>query len=345
MRVEWIVVANDAAGRDVTRKGGQERGASCDRIWPSTRRGRRTVSLTLRESQAVNELASHLYSFLPGTAHPYANQAISFAGVARDLRLGRYWTGGSKLPAISQLLEATLDRERGRFCDLVLEAVRRGMQYRMNRGAPITREEIDALNELVAGVGFKIPELHDPEFLKSLPREPGPEEPVQTAAGAPLGQLRERFREVMALTAEPRGHAFEGFLNELFAAFDLAPRAPFRLTGEQIDGSFQFQGETYLLEATWQGKRVGEEELNAFSGKVGGKAEWSRGLHVSYSGYTKQGLEGFARGKQTNIVCMDGLDVNEILDRSLDLHDVVERKVRRAAETNEAYVPVRELFP
>lgn len=303
------------------------------------------MPLTLRESQAVNELASHLYSFLPGAAHRYANQAISFAGVARDLHLGRYWTGGSKLPAISQLLEATLDRERGRFCDLVLEAVRRGIQYRMNKRAPITRGEIDALNELVAEVGFKIPELHDPEFLKGLLREPRPEETAETVAAAPPDEVRQRFGEVMALAPARRGYAFEGFLNHLFAAFDLAPRSPFRLVGEQIDGSFQFEGETYLLEGTWQDKRVGEEELNAFSGKVRGKAKWSRGLHVSYSGYTKDGLEGFARGKQTNIICMDGLDINEILDRGLDLRDVLERKVRRAAETNEAYVPVRELFP
>jgi hypothetical protein len=301
--------------------------------------------LTLKESQAVNELASHLYSFLPGTAHPYANQAISFAGVARDLRLAGYWTGGSKLPAISQLLEATLDRERGRFCDVVLEAVRRGMQYRMNKGAPITREEIKALNELVAEVGFKIPELHDSEFLKSLPHEPGAEEPGEPAAAASVDELRQSLRAVMALDPVQRGSAFEGFLNSLFSAFDLAPKKPFRPVGEQIDGSFQFQGETYLLEGTWRDKRVGEEELNAFSGKVRGKAEWSRGLHASYSGYTKDGLEGFARGKQTNIVCMDGLDIHDMLERGLNLRDVLERKVRRAAETNEAYVPVRQLFP
>ena len=303
------------------------------------------MSLTLKESQAIGELASHLYSFLPGAAHPYANQAISFAGVARDLRLGGYWVGGSKLPAISQLLEATLDRERGRFCDLVLEAVRRGMQYRMNKGAPITREEIDVLNGLVAEVGFKIPELHDAEFLKTLPREPGAEEPAETVAAASLDEHRRCFREVMALDPARRGYAFQEFLNDLFAAFDLAPRPPFRLIGEQIDGSFQFQAETYLLEGTWRDKRVGEEEMNAFSGKVERKAKWSRGLHVSYSGYTKEGLEGFARGKETHIVCMDGLDLHEILDRGLDLRDVLERKVRRAAETNEAYVPVRELFP
>ena len=34
------------------------------------------------------------------------------------------------------------------------------------------------------------------------------------------------------------------------------PRGSFRLIGEQIDGSFHLEGETYLLEAKWQGVRA-----------------------------------------------------------------------------------------
>jgi hypothetical protein len=48
---------------------------------------------------------------------------------------------------------------------------------------------------------------------------------------------------------------FEGFLNELFAGFGLAPRGAFRLVGEQIDGSFRLHGQTYLVEAKWHDRR------------------------------------------------------------------------------------------
>jgi hypothetical protein len=44
------------------------------------------------------------------------------------------------------------------------------------------------------------------------------------------------------LEPTPRGFAFEKFLTEAFAIFGLAPRGSFRLTGEQIDGSFQLEG-------------------------------------------------------------------------------------------------------
>ena len=90
---------------------------------------------------------------------------------------------------------------------------------------------------------------------------------------------------------------------------------------------------------------MGQEELLGFAGKVVGKARWSRGLHISYSGYTPEGLEAFARGKPTTIICMDGLDLHDVLYRGIALPALVERKARRAAETNEAFVPARDLFP
>ena len=60
--------------------------------------------LTLAQTQAISELAQYIYDFLPATPHPFANQNISFKAIALSLNLGKYWTGGSKLPAISQML-------------------------------------------------------------------------------------------------------------------------------------------------------------------------------------------------------------------------------------------------
>ena len=301
------------------------------------------MALSLAQSQTVNELADQLYGFLPGNPHPFADSAISFAGVAGELGLGRYWSAGSKLPAITALLIGTLEHLEEHFCDLVLEVVKRGMRYRMNKGEPITYEEISQLNDLIAEVEFKIPELHALDFLRSLPKKAAVEN--EEVGVAEVETLRQQFDEVRKLDPQARGYAFERFLNGLFQTFDMAPKKAFRLLVEQIDGSYQFQNETYLLEATWQNRRVGEEELNAFSGKVGGKAEWSRGLFVSYSGFSEDGLEAFARGKRTRIVCMSGLDLNDLLSSALPLNEVLDRKVRRAAETNETHVPVRELFP
>lgn len=127
------------------------------------------MALKLSETQAVAEMASLLYSFLPGQPHPYADQAMSFAGVAARQGLGDFWQGGSKEPVIARLLETTLDRRRDRFCALMIGIVQEGIKYRAKKGAPITREDIEALNHLVVRVGFKVPELWDNQFLASLP--------------------------------------------------------------------------------------------------------------------------------------------------------------------------------
>ena len=52
---------------------------------------------------------------------------------------------------------------------------------------------------------------------------------------------------------------------------------------------------------------------------------------------------GFSRGRQTNLICADGLDLYEVLSRQASLIQVLEAKERRAAETNLAFVAVRDL--
>jgi hypothetical protein len=124
--------------------------------------------------------------------------------------------------------------------------------------------------------------LRNPKFLDGLPSI-NKAAAVATLSEAKRTAFLAQLQTLNALAPQPRGYAFEEFLKDLFSDSNLAPRSAFRLVGEQIDGSFALQGETYLLEATWRSKCVGEEELMSFSGKVSGKAAWSRGLHLSYA--------------------------------------------------------------
>lgn len=148
--------------------------------------------------------------------------------------------------------------------------------------------------------------------------------------------------ELADLAPQSRGFAFERFLKDLFDAYGLSARSSFRLVGEQIDGSFVLNNETYLLEAKWQNAPTGAADLHTFEGKLSQKASWSRGLFLSNSGFSQDGLEAFGKGKR--IVCMDGFDLSEMLRRKLSVVDVLEAKVRRAAETGKPFIPVRELF-
>jgi hypothetical protein len=174
----------------------------------------------------------------------------------------------------------------------------------------------------------------------------GVAKPPQPPVPPPDQQHRLRLQDALTalaqLQAQPRGYAFEKFLSSLFQMHGLHPREPFRNRGEQIDGSFIADGNTYLLEAKWQSEKVGVADLHSFEGKLGEKAIWARGLFVSYMGFSDDGLHAFGRGKRT--LCMDGYDLFEMLNRNLTLGAVLDAKARRAAETGSPFVRVRDLF-
>lgn len=157
-----------------------------------------------------------------------------------------------------------------------------------------------------------------------------------------IAELLGEFQSIMQLDPQPRGYAFEAFLKAVFDAWGMQARRGWRNTGEQIDGSFLLGGEVYLVEAKWQATPSNAAALHAFQGKLEAGAEWTRGLFVSYSGFTPEALPAFVSRR---VILMDGLDLYEALSRQLCMRTVVAEKVRRFSETRRPYVLVRELFP
>lgn len=156
-------------------------------------------------------------------------------------------------------------------------------------------------------------------------------------------RLAERLdEEVGSLPAQQRGYAFERFLDAIFATYGLSPRKSFRLTGEQIDGSFQLDQITYLVEAKWQELLIGSRELYGFAGVVKSKASWTRGLFVSYTGFSSDGLQAFERGEKS-IICLTGDELHYIFLHDLDLPNVLRLKARHAAETGQVFVRIQDL--
>ncbi|MGS1016148.1 restriction endonuclease [Allosphingosinicella humi] len=155
-------------------------------------------------------------------------------------------------------------------------------------------------------------------------------------------EMKDRLNQLWDMDSHRRGYAFETYLKDLFDAFKLRAKEPFRLVGEQIDGSFQLAHEIYLLEAKWVKEPIGAAELHTFHGKIDQKAAWTRGLFVSFGGFTDVGLQAFGRGKK--VICMDGKDIYDALDRSLPIDTLLERKVRHAAETGEPFSSTNVLF-
>lgn len=301
------------------------------------------MRLSVTEGLTVSLIAKHLYDFLPASG----NNATSFPLAAAEAGVVDGWPliKPSKLPGVVQLLTWTLENRRDRFGALMMAIVKQSISYRLNKPNPLTRTEVERLNHLLGGLRIKIPELHDEALLRAL-SESSYSTPAQEDISTKIDEttyrgLIQSLLDLSKLAPQPRGYAFEKFLLELFDAFKLAPRGSFKLRGEQLDGTFVLHHETYLLEAKWQNERTGSGELRSFAGKVSDKATWSRGLFISNSGFTQEGLESFGRGKP--LILMDGLDLYETLERRLSLVDVLAKKVRRAAEIGKPFIAVRDL--
>ena len=216
-------------------------------------------------------------------------------------------------------------------------------------------ETLNALWEYreASSVTEDYPELEDAvhaAFFKIIERLGGkPPVPGEAAASPPplcideaaASALAAHLLEISNMAPQPRGYAFEKFLKNLFDAYGLSARAPFRLLGEQIDGSLVLRDQTYLLEAKWTNAKVDAATLRAFNAKVEDKARWSRGLFVSHSGFTAEGLTAFGHCK--SVICMDGCDIHDVLSRRLNFASVLAMKVRYAAETGETFIRVRDL--
>ncbi len=87
---------------------------------------------------------------------------------------------------------------------------------------------------------------------------------------------------------------------------------------------------------------TGGTELHTCNGKIEQKAAWTRGFFVSNNGFTDEGLHAFGRGRR--VICTDGFNLFETLDGEILLNHVLERKMRRAAETGSPFIRVRDLF-
>lgn len=142
---------------------------------------------------------------------------------------------------------------------------------------------------------------------------------------------------------QSRGFAFEVYLKKLFEAFDLEPRGSFKIKGEQIDGSFILHNEVYLLEAKWTNKQIDKAELVNFNEKVSSKSGFTRGLFISFSGFTKEALETFSSGRTINIVLMTVQELSIMLTQQLELNDVLWKKVRALAEEGNYNKSIMEL--
>jgi hypothetical protein len=229
-----------------------------------------------------------------------------------------------------------------------LEIVGAGIPYCKKNGKPIRSAHIKTLNGYLLELGFKFQALWDKEFWSSLDgdsttraRNIVETELRSEESKASQVTIRERKREGLRdvfyelckdKNRQRAGLALEGVLNDLFEMFQLSARGSFKLVGEQIDGSFLLDEESYLVEAKWEAERLAEDKLLVFRGKIEGKSSFTRGVFVSISGFTAECLQSISKHKQPTFFLLDGYDLTTVLEGQVTLTDVLRAKRIRLAE-------------
>ncbi len=142
---------------------------------------------------------------------------------------------------------------------------------------------------------------------------------------------------------QQRGYSLEKVLKGLFDIFDLDPKASFKITGEQIDGAFSFEGTDYLLEAKWQQEPVAAKDLDGMAGKLSRKLENTLGLFLSVNGFSEDAVKVHSSGRRL-VILMDGSDLMAVLEGRIDLVQLLLRKRRKASETGNIYLRIHEIL-
>lgn len=200
---------------------------------------------------------------------------------------------------------------------------------------------VAALRKIATGHESLVAEQKKAEERRRLAKE---KQQRATAVSAKLEELvKEYYRLIRSEEPQKRGYILERILRELFALFDLDPKASFKIEGEQIDGAFTFQSTDYLFEAKWQEELVGAAQLDSLSGKLSRKLDNTLGLFLSVNGFSEDAVKAHSSGRRVMLL-MDGSELMAVLEGRIDLTDLLLRKRRHAAQTGNIYLRIQELL-
>lgn len=140
-----------------------------------------------------------------------------------------------------------------------------------------------------------------------------------------------------SINNQRRGYLFEDFLRKLFLHEKIEVTGPFKITGEQIDGSIKYDGEHYLIEAKWHDKWSASDSLYPFAAKVEGKM-YGRGIFISINGFSSDAIQALITGKALRTILVDGGDLVPITEGMYTLKEMLDNKIKAAQTMGRIYV-------
>ncbi|HCK6977309.1 TPA: restriction endonuclease [Klebsiella oxytoca] len=139
---------------------------------------------------------------------------------------------------------------------------------------------------------------------------------------------------------QKRGRAFERVIKKVLAEQGHEPRGSWKPKGEEIDGSFVYNGNTYLLEAKWHKEPLPASSIYSFRGKVDGKLIGTIGIFISMSGFSEECVNALIFGKNLNVILFGAKDFTLIHNKQISFANAMKAKLRYAVEEGQPYLPL-----
>lgn len=184
----------------------------------------------------------------------------------------------------------------------------------------------------------QLQEIRDYQILEQRKARERKEAAAKTP-NTTLPNLKDKFISLLQdqVVGAKRGYALEEVLRELSILHTLETTEPYRVNGEQIDGSVKYDGEHYIIEAKWQDKAAANEAIYQFAGKIEGKM-YGRGLFISVHGFSEHVVTSLVTGKAIKTVFIDGGDLIMVLEGYLTFTEMLNRKIKAAQTKGLIYI-------
>jgi len=205
---------------------------------------------------------------------------------------------------------------------------------------PAAEEAVAYLSRLVEPLKGRMTEA---ERVRQSTEERRSLELAVTLFKTELAQILGRFIQLTgSIDPQGRGLEYERLLVDVFSLYDLEPRFSYRRDMDQIDGSFHFDSDDYILEAKWLKGPAEKIDADSFASKIGRTGKNGLGLFVSANGFTA----GFKQVYEwrTPFITLDNHDLFLVLDSRMRLDELLKAKKRHANETGNCFFPATRLI-
>ncbi|MBG9911982.1 hypothetical protein ABD83_11120 [Bacillus xiamenensis] len=195
----------------------------------------------------------------------------------------------------------------------------------------------------------QLQEIRDAKIKKQKEERERKEKKIHSKENA-MEQLKKQYFNLYqgkdefdkSISLQQRGYLLENFLRDLSIYETLTISDPFKLIGEQIDGTIKYDGENYILEAKWQNSVTASNALYQFAYKVEGKL-YGRGLFISINGFSTDSVNALVRGKALNTILIDGADLILVVEGLFSFKEILDRKIKAAQTMGKIYVDINTM--